>query len=110
MLKVRVPGSLVGVLRRGMSALVAVAGFSLCVNSNSNLPAVLISIPTPDPPFAKLEQFFGHYSCPVPRHIGDYLRAADGYGLDYRLLPALAIRETHCGLGETQNNHWGYHP
>ena len=30
--------------------------------------------------------------------------------MDYRLLPALSIRETHCGLAERHNNYWGYHP
>ena len=58
----------------------------------------------------RLEQFFGRYRCPAPQHIDEYLRAADSYGLDYRLLPALSIRETHCGIEETRNNRWGYHP
>jgi hypothetical protein len=108
--KVHTTGSMAVALSRGMRTLAAAAGLTLCATSTANLPAVLILRPAPDPRFERLEQFFRHYSCPVPRHIVEYLRAADGYGLDYRLMPALAIRETHCGLGEAQNNHWGYHP
>jgi hypothetical protein len=66
--------------------------------------------PAPDPRFEQLGKFFRQYGCPQPQHISDYLRAADGYGLDYRLLPAISIRETHCGLDYNLNNHWGYHP
>ena len=64
----------------------------------------------PDPRVAHLERFFEHYNCPVPYHISGYLRAADTYELDYRLLPAIAIRETLCGVSDQRNNHWGYHP
>jgi len=64
----------------------------------------------PDPRIARLEKFFGVYHCPAPHHTSEYLRAADSYGLDYRLLPAVSIRETLCGRTEQhQHNPWGYH-
>lgn len=66
--------------------------------------------PKPDPRAAHLGKLFRIYNCPEPHHIREYLRAADGYGLDYRLLPAVSIRETTCGVEERQNNRWGYHP
>jgi hypothetical protein len=44
----------------------------------------------------------------MPQYISEYIHAADRYGLDYRMLPALSIRETQCGLTERQNNRWGY--
>ena len=28
----------------------------------------------------------------------------------HRLLPAVSIRETLCGVADMQNNLWGYHP
>lgn len=60
---------------------------------------------------AHLEKFFRYYHCATPYHSFEYLRAADGYGLDYRLLPAVSIRETLCGATSKQeNNLWGYHP
>ena len=83
------------------------AVLALCVNDTASLPAL---DPVANPRFARLERFFGRYNCPIPQHVTDYLRAADRYGLDYRLLPALSIRETHCGLQESGNNRWGYHP
>jgi hypothetical protein len=64
-----------------------------------------------DPRIPRLERFFRHYRCPEPYHVEDYLRASDGYQLDYRLLPAISIRESRCGVSEQMaNNHWGYHP
>jgi hypothetical protein len=63
-----------------------------------------------DPRAARLEKFFTHYNCPEPRHVNEYLRAADEYDLDYRLLPAVSLRESHCGTEAWNNNRWGYHP
>lgn len=63
----------------------------------------------PDPRAERLERFFEHYNCPLPYHVDDYLRAADNYRIDYRLLPAISVRETTCGMWEQQNNRWGYH-
>jgi hypothetical protein len=88
---------------------VAVAALVLCAKSTANLPEIL-ERHAPDPRFARLERFFRRYRCPMPQPVADYLRAADGYGLDYRLLPAVSIRETLCGVQETRNNRWGYHP
>ena len=67
------------------------------------------SVPQSDPRIARLDHFFAHYNCPLPYHVDDYLRAADSYEIDYRLLPAISVRETTCGLWEQQNNRWGYH-
>jgi hypothetical protein len=64
-----------------------------------------------DPRLLRLERFFKYYRCVVPYHASEYLRAADTYGLDYRVLPAVSIRETGCGKGDKQeNNLWGFHP
>jgi hypothetical protein len=63
-----------------------------------------------DPRIDRLERFFRVYHCPLPHHTSEYLRAADDYGLDYRLLPAVSIRETLCGKAtRRENNHWGFH-
>ena len=59
---------------------------------------------------ARLEKFFRRYRCPAPYHVSEYLRVADSYELDYRLLPAISIRETRCGATEKDNNRWGFHP
>jgi hypothetical protein len=64
--------------------------------------------PLPDSRPAKLEAFFKSYQCPRPYYIEDYLRAADTYGVDYRLLPALSVRESTCGQYDRRNNRWGW--
>lgn len=88
-------------------------GFALCANTTADVPppgplpsAVLKS----DPRANGLERFFRLYGCPAPHHVAEYLRAADSYGLDYRLLPAISVRETTCGVQAWENNRWGYHP
>jgi hypothetical protein len=104
-----VAGSVTGSVRGWARALGTAAGLVVYSNSAVNLPDLSFR-PFPDARFDRLERFFQRYNCPEPQPIVDYLRAADGYGLDYRLLPALSIRETHCGIQDTRNNHWGYHP
>jgi hypothetical protein len=58
----------------------------------------------------RLGAFFKAHHCPEPHYADEYIRAADRYGLDYRLLPAISVRETSCGWTERNNNRWGFHP
>ena len=88
----------------------AAAGLILCASATTDLPAAFLKPLPPDARVARLDTFFRLYNCPQPHHISEYLHAADGYGLDYRLLPAISIRETLCGVGAEGNNRWGYHP
>lgn len=62
----------------------------------------------PDTRAAKLKSFFQSHDCPAPYHIGEYLRAADVHSIDYRLLPALSVRESTCGRYQRLNNFWGW--
>lgn len=57
---------------------------------------------------SKLESFFESHHCPHPFYTTDYLRAADTYHLDYRLLPAISIIESKCGEYRRWNNRWGW--
>jgi hypothetical protein len=88
-----------------------VAGVVLSAATTADVPAARITpIASTDPRVPRLEKFFRYYHCTTPYPTSDYLRAADRYGLDYRLLPAISIRETACGVGQQrENNHWGYH-
>lgn len=45
-----------------------------------------------------LSKFFDHYKCPQINYdlIGDYINAADKYGLPYNLLPAISLAESSC--------------
>jgi len=88
-------------------------GFALCASTTADVPLLMprpVAIAKPDLRGARLERFFKAYGCPSPHHVAEYLQAADDYRLDYRLLPAVSIRETLCGVGAWQNNRWGYHP
>jgi len=64
--------------------------------------------PVPDGRAIRLTTFFQIHQCPAPYHVEDYLRAADIYSVDYRLLPAISFRESTCGEYCRLNNHWGW--
>jgi hypothetical protein len=88
-------------------------GFALCADTTADVPPprpIPFAVRKPDPRAGGLEKFFKLYGCPAPHHVAEYLRAADSYGLDYRLLPAISVRETLCGVHAWENNRWGYHP
>ena len=55
-----------------------------------------------------LTNFFSKYKCPDPTYANEYIAAADRYGIDYRLLPAISIQESTCGKHEALNNWWGW--
>ncbi len=61
-----------------------------------------------DPRISMLEKFFDAYACPAPHYSADYIRAADTHNLDYRLLPAISLVESTCGVYERSNNRWGW--
>ena len=61
-----------------------------------------------DARITKLEMFFDRYQCPQPHYSYSYLQAADANSLDYRLLPAISVRESTCGQHDRLNNRWGW--
>jgi len=85
-------------------------GINLVPASREMTPVMI----APEPRFARddraknLKAFFDAYQCPQPRHVEEYIKAADAYGLDYRLLPALSVRESTCGRHARMNNRWGW--
>ena len=88
----------------------ATLGVSLFAVTTADVPAALARPLPVDQRIARLDAFFRKYRCPEPRYVREYLRAADANHLDYRLLPAISIRETQCGVHETANNRFGFHP
>ena len=44
----------------------------------------------------KLENFFTRYNSPLADSADQFVETADKYGLDYRLLPAIACMESSC--------------
>jgi len=56
----------------------------------------------------RLETFFQSFGCPTPHHVQEYLGAADAFDIDYRLLPAISVLESTCGIYQRLNNRWGW--
>ncbi len=57
-----------------------------------------------------LNEFFSKYNSPLAGYTGNIVDAADKYGLDYRLLPAIAMQEsTLCRrIPKDSFNCWGF--
>ncbi len=57
-----------------------------------------------------LRQFFARYNSPLEAYVGEIVAAADKYGLDYRLLPAIAMQESTLCLKAPSSSHncWGF--
>ena len=58
----------------------------------------------------KLEKFFESYKSPLVKHSETFVKVAEKYGLDYRLLPAISCIESSCGkkLIEGSYNPFGW--
>lgn len=57
-----------------------------------------------------VRQFLQQYNSPLEPHARDIVLAAEAYGLDYRLLPAIAMQESNlCRKApKDSNNCWGF--
>src|SRR5262249_29722655 len=91
-----------GVLRLGRALLVLSAAVLYPMTVGQSL------LDASDQRVEKLEKFFKAYSCPQPYYIDRYLRSADDHLIDYRLLPAISVRESTCGQYDHRNNRWGW--
>lgn len=58
----------------------------------------------------KIRQFLQKYGSPLEPYAQDVINAAEEYGLDYRLVPAIAMQESNLCLKipEGSNNCWGF--
>jgi hypothetical protein len=61
-----------------------------------------------DPRLVRLREFFLKYDSPVHYLAGEFLEAADKNGLDWRLLPTIAMVESGGGRNHTKNNVFGW--
>ena len=62
----------------------------------------------PDARILKVDAFFESFGCPRPNYAAEYVRAADRYQIDYRIMPAISVLESTCGSYQQLNNHWGW--
>src|SRR5512143_1139468 len=86
---------------RTLAALTIVA--SAYGNAVTENPAVLR-----DNRYDRLESFFQSFGCPTPHYVSDYFGSADSYAIDYRLLRAISVLESTCGIYQRLNNRWGW--
>jgi hypothetical protein len=86
---------------RALAVLTIVA--SAYANAVTENPPVLR-----DNRYERLESFFQSFGCPTPHYVSDYVGAADSYAIDYRLLPAISVLESTCGIYQRLNNRWGW--
>jgi hypothetical protein len=58
----------------------------------------------------RIRQFFAEYNSPLEPYAEDVIKAADEYGLDYRLIPAIAMQESNLckKIPKNSYNCWGY--
>jgi hypothetical protein len=58
----------------------------------------------------KIRQFLAKYNSPLEPHAADLVNAADEYGLDHRLLTAIAMQESGLckKIPEKSHNCWGF--
>ena len=58
----------------------------------------------------KIRQFLTKYNSPLEPHAQDIVDAADEYGLDHRLIPAIAMQESNLckKIPENSHNCWGF--
>lgn len=58
----------------------------------------------------KIRQFLHRYNSPLEPYAKDVVEAADEYGLDYRLIPAIAMQESNLCLKIPENSYncWGF--
>ena len=91
-------------IKTTMRALVALTLMASAYgNTVTENPAVLR-----DNRYDRLESFFQSFGCPAPHYVDEYVGAADSFAIDYRLLPAISVLESTCGVYQRLNNRWGW--
>ena len=58
----------------------------------------------------KIRQFLARYGSPLEPYAADIVEAADQFGLDYRLVPSIAMQESNLckKIPDNSYNCWGY--
>ena len=57
-----------------------------------------------------LGTYFEKHNCPLLPYVDDFIKSADKYNIDWRLLPAISIHESSCGkhYPPATNNPFGW--
>lgn len=89
------------------TAMRAIGALALAVSAYGNTTTGS-SYDLRDDRYDRLESFFQSFGCPAPHYVNEYLGAADSNAIDYRLLPAISVLESTCGIYQRLNNRWGW--
>lgn len=89
-----------------LSRINSVAYAALPTNQNN----FSVSINETDGRVEKIRQFLQKYDSPLEPYAQDIVTAAEEYGLDYRLVPAIAMQESNLcrKIPKDSNNCWGF--
>lgn len=61
-----------------------------------------------DARIAKINKYYADRSMPLAGHAEEFVKIAERYNLDWRLLPAIAVRESSGGKNACYNNPFGW--
>ena len=69
-----------------------------------------VAIQKEDARLSLVRDFFSNYKSELLPYAKDVIKAADTYGLDYRLVPAIAMQESNLCKKAPKNSHncWGF--
>jgi hypothetical protein len=88
--------------------IVATAVFATLPATSPRVQSVMHPKQQTDPRLIQLQRFFAENSSPVGELSEDFLKEADAYDLDWRLLPSLSIIESGGGKEFKNNNIFGW--
>jgi len=94
---------------------ILVLPMGICLEKAGSAPAVRVptrpsqqAVPDSDPRTERLRRFFASLHCPVSYLSGEFVRAADENGIDWRLLPSISVIESGGGKAYKNNNLFGW--
>jgi hypothetical protein len=79
-------------------------------SASATKPTIITPLPIakPDPRTVRLAKYLSKLHCPVANLSEDFIHAADDNGLDWRLLPSIAVIESGGGKAYRNNNIFGW--
>jgi hypothetical protein len=91
----------------------AFSGVQVYASLPAKLPAVSGEVGVGDARIEIVRQYLAYYNSPIESYAGALVETADKYGLDYRLLPAIAQQESNlCKIIPPESHNcwgWGIH-
>jgi hypothetical protein len=93
-----------------LSANDQIAGAQVYASLPSDFPEVSVDIVAADARVAITKSFLEDYNSPLTPFADDLVKTSDEFGLDWRLLPAIAMKESGLcnAIPEGSHNCWGW--